>query len=160
MFKQIIEKDDEGFLFFVSSHKKELLLIITGIGLRIGMLIYYYVIHALIPTRLWGDVAYNYSDIDSIFTGEWDWEVLAYPPLTNFFLVFLKIMAFGIFEIYVFYAFFLEFIVAILFYFVLKQFGFLSQNKSNAILIYLISKILIYKCLLMRVNHAILSLDK
>ncbi|TFF87799.1 MAG: DUF2029 domain-containing protein [Promethearchaeota archaeon] len=115
---------------FKSQFRVEILLIILGIAIRIFMLIYYYVIHSLEPGRSWGDVKYNYQDIRSIFTGEWNWYQLAYPPLMNFFLVFLRVASFEIFELYVFYAFLLELSVCVLFYFVLKRFEIPKKNLA------------------------------
>jgi hypothetical protein len=101
-------------------------LILFGIIFRIFMLIFYYYVNSNpnIPWGGWGDVEANYYDVDTIFTGEWTWSTgdLPYPPLSIYFLLFLRIISFGNFELYVFYAFILEFIVALLFYPVLKQF--------------------------------------
>jgi hypothetical protein len=71
-----------------------------------------------------GDVRLNFYDIDSVFTGEWKWNQndLAYPPISVFLLVFLRVSAFNNLYIFFFYAFILELLTISLFYPVLKRF--------------------------------------
>ena len=108
------------------------LLIILGIAIRLFMIIFYY--YANLTPQIqwggWGDVSLNYDDIDSVFTGEWIWgkRDLAYPPLSIFFLVFLRVMSFGNFLVFAFYSFLLELIVALLFYVVLIKFEIPNRN--------------------------------
>jgi len=108
------------------------LLIIAGIAIRVFMIIFYY--YANLSPQIewggWGDVTLNYYDVDSVFTGEWIWSQgdLAYPPLSIYFLLFLRTMAFGNFLVFAFYAFLLELVVALLFYLVLKRFEIPNRN--------------------------------
>lgn len=110
----------------------ELFIIIVGLAIRIFMIIFYYYVNLNpnIHWGGWGDVYLNYYDVDTIFTGEWDWggSELIYPPLSIFFLLFLRVASFGSLEIFAFYAFLLEFIVATSFYFVLKKFVVPKRN--------------------------------
>jgi len=119
----MILKDQDGLWRIKNPRVLGILFIITGCGIRIFMLIYYYVIH-LDPTFPWGDIMINYHTTDSMFTGEWIWAPtdLEYPPLTLYILLFFKTISFGVFELFVFYAFILEFLTALSFYFVLKKF--------------------------------------
>ncbi|TFG22040.1 MAG: hypothetical protein EU532_14690 [Promethearchaeota archaeon] len=126
------EKNKEESWTFSSKYWMDVVLIFLGIFIRIFMLIFYYYVNSnpSIPWGGWGDVDSNYYDIDTIFTGEWIWNQgdLPYPPLSIYFLLSLRILSFGIFELYVFYAFLLEFCVAISFYFVLKRFSIPKRN--------------------------------
>jgi hypothetical protein len=119
----MFKKDQEGRWKLKNYQKIGILLIIIGIAIRIFMLIYYYIIH-LDPGVSWGDIMINYHTTDSMFTGEWIWDIkeLEYPPLTLYLLVFFKFISFDIFELFVFYAFFLELLISLSFYFVLKRF--------------------------------------
>lgn len=120
----MIKKNEEG-LWKIKNYKAlGLLFIILGISARIFMLIYYYINH-INPSVSWGDVMINYHTTDSMFTGQWIWDVkdLEYPPLTLFLLIFFKSISFGVFELFVFYAFILELLTSLSFYFVLKKFN-------------------------------------
>ena len=119
----MILKDQDGLWKIKNPRVLGILFIIIGIGIRIFMLIYYYVVH-LDPTFPWGDIMINYHTTDSMFTGEWIWgpAALEYPPLTLYLLIFLKAISFGIFELFVFYAFILELLISISFYYILKKF--------------------------------------
>ncbi len=109
-----------------------LILIIAGISIRLFMLIFYYIVNSgtIIAWGGWGDVGLNFHDVDTIFTGEWKWNPgeLVYPPLSVYFLLFLRIVSFDIIEIYVFYVFLLELLVTISFYFVLKKWAIPNSN--------------------------------
>lgn len=100
---------NQNFIEKILDYKAELL-VLAGFLIRIFMLIYYYYVHAINPAKSWGDVAINYRSN------------CCYPPLTLFFLDIFRLLSFGILEIFAFWAFLLEFIAAILFYFVLKRF--------------------------------------
>lgn len=121
------ENNNKTHLSLASKRWIGIFLIFLGLFIRIFMLIFYYYVNSdpNISWGGWGDVESNYHDIDTIFTGEWKWDQadLPYPPLSIYFLLFLRIVSFEIFELYVFYAFLLEFIVALLFYLILKKFS-------------------------------------
>lgn len=119
----MFEKDEEGRWKFINYKQIGILFIILGISIRIFMLIYYYIVH-VDPMVAWGDIMVNYHTTDSMFTGEWIWDIteLEYPPLTLYLLVFFKFISFNIFELFVFYAFLLELLVSLSFYFILKKF--------------------------------------
>ncbi len=120
----MFEKDQDGRWKLKNFELIGLTLIIIGISIRIFMLIYYYIIH-LDPGVSWGDIMINFHTTDSMFTGDWIWDIkdLEYPPLTLYLLIFFKFISFNIFELFVFYAFLLELLVALSFYFVLKKFA-------------------------------------
>jgi len=119
----MIKKDRNGLWKIKNYCELGILLVVIGIGIRIFMLIYYYITH-LDPGLSWGDVMINYHTTDSMFTGDWIWDVtqLEYPPLTLYFLIFFKVISFGVFEVFVFYAFILELLISLSFYFILKKF--------------------------------------
>jgi len=119
----MIKKDRNGLWKVKNYCELGILLVVIGVGIRIFMLIYYYITH-LDPGLSWGDIMINYHTTDSMFTGEWIWDVtqLEYPPLTLYFLIFLKFISFGVFEVFVFYAFILELLISLSFYFILKKF--------------------------------------
>ncbi|MHA1272670.1 MAG: hypothetical protein ACTSQS_04460 [Promethearchaeota archaeon] len=112
-------------------------LIFLGFFIRILMLFFYYYVNLNPDIKWggWGDVGLNYDDINSIFTGEWIWSPreLAYPPLSIYLLLFLRIASFDNILIYVFYAFLIELFVVIIFYFVLKKFEIPNRNLIYAI---------------------------
>jgi hypothetical protein len=68
-----------------------------------------------------------------VFTGEWSWnqDDLAYPPISVFFLVFLRVSAFNNLYVFFFYGFLLELLTISLFYPVLKKF---KVKHSKAIM--------------------------
>lgn len=102
------------------------ILIALGVGVRVLMLLFVYleIPFSFLGRGAMGDVLLNYYDIDSVFTGEWKWNQndLAYPPISVFLLVFLRIAAFNNLYIFFFYAFILELLTISLFYPVLKRF--------------------------------------
>jgi len=110
----MIKKDSNGLWKIKNYYKLGILLIVIGVGIRIFMLTYYYIAHLDLGLS-WGDIMINYHTTDSMFTGEWIWDVtkLEYPPLTLYFLIFFKIISFGVFEVFVFYAFILELLISI-----------------------------------------------
>ncbi len=120
----MFKKDQDGLWKIKNHYRLGIILIALGIGIRIFMLVYYYIVH-LDPSMSWGDVMINFHTTDSMFTGEWIWDIteLEYPPLTLYLLVFFKFISFGVFEVFVFYAFFLELLISLSFYFVLKKFN-------------------------------------
>jgi len=101
-------------------------LIALGIALRVFTLIFIYfeVAYTHFSRGAMGDVQLNFYDIESIFTGEWKWnqDDLAYPPITIYFLLFLRISAFNNIYVFFFYSFILEVATISLFYPVLKKF--------------------------------------
>ncbi|MHA2393660.1 MAG: hypothetical protein ACXAEX_17115 [Promethearchaeota archaeon] len=76
------------------------------------------------PAVSWGDIRVNFNNTNTIFTGEWIWRPteLEYPPLTLYLLVFFKFISFNSIEVFAFYAFFLELVVSLSFYIILKKF--------------------------------------
>ncbi|MFX1498508.1 MAG: hypothetical protein ACFFBH_13355 [Promethearchaeota archaeon] len=124
-------KDQEGLWKVKNYRLLGLLFVSVGVIIRIIMLIYYYIVH-LDPTFPWGDIMINYHTTDTMFTGEWIWAPtkLEYPPLTLYLLLILKVLSFGVFELFVFYAFLLEMLTSLLFYYILKKF-----NISNALFV-------------------------
>ena len=137
----MIKKDNNGLWKVKDYFKLGIFLVILGVGIRIFMLIYYYIVH-LDPSFPWGDIMINYHTTDSIFTGDWIWDVkdLEYPPLTLVFLIVFKFLSFGIFEIFVFYAFILELLVSISFYFILKKFDI--SNRVFVLGVFLVNPFL------------------
>jgi hypothetical protein len=126
------ENIDKKLWTIKKGYKISLLLIIAGIGIRIFMIIFYYFVNLNpnIPWGGWGDVNLNYHDVDTILSGDWVWSSgdLVYPPLSVYFILFLRVVSFNSVEVFAFYAFLLEFIVAISFYFVLKKFKISKRN--------------------------------
>jgi hypothetical protein len=103
-----------------------LFLIIIGILIRTWALFFYYWKSVSSPIGLesFGDVYQNFYDIDSVFTGEWIWSSidLAYPPLSIYFLVLLRLASFNNLYIFFFYSFIIEILITGIFYIVLKRF--------------------------------------
>lgn len=84
--------------------------IFTGIAIRIFMLIYYYYIHAIDPSRGWGDVELNFIPL------------YVYPPLSMILLEIFIVLSFGSVEVFAFWAFFFDMLITLMFYFVIKSF--------------------------------------
>jgi hypothetical protein len=111
-------------------NKRQRLLFITllviGISIRVFAFIFYYIRSISSPINLnsLGDVYLNFNDVESVFTGEWIWssEDLAYPPLSIYLLVILRVLAINNLYIFFFYCFLIEILVVTLFYFILKEF--------------------------------------
>ena len=74
--------------------KKVLILIFTGIFIRVVMLIYYYYTHIIYPNRSWGDVGLNFD------------HNRLYPPLGAMMLDTFRILSFNSIKIFVFWCFF------------------------------------------------------
>lgn len=112
---------------FMTLKSNYAILIAIGLTARIFTLIFTYIqiSYTFFGNFAMGDVYFNFYDIDSIFTGEWKWNQndLAYPPLTIYFLLFLRISAFNNVYIFFFYAFILEIITLVLVYSVLNRFN-------------------------------------
>ncbi|MCJ7647253.1 MAG: hypothetical protein MUP85_01445 [Candidatus Lokiarchaeota archaeon] len=134
----ILKRDEEGKWKIKNPYKLGLIFIAIGISVRIAMLVYYYIVHLNLGFP-WGDIFINYHTTDSMFTGEWIWEPteLEYPPLTLYFLIFFKIISFGIFELFVFYAFLLELLTSLSFYIILKKFNI--ENRHLVLGVFLIN---------------------
>ena len=98
--------------------KKALILILFGIIIRIFMLIYYYYSHIIYPNRSWGDIGLNFSR--SIY----------YPPLGTILLDLIRLLSFGIIEIFAFWAFIWDLGTVLMFYFVLKSFNIKNINYA------------------------------
>lgn len=107
-----IEKDNHSFLEKILDHKG-IILIFTGIAIRIIMLLFYYYTHISDPAKSWGDVGYNYNNSTSP----------VYPPLSVVLLVFVRTISFGSIFIFAFWAFFFDLLIMVMFYFVLKSFN-------------------------------------
>ncbi len=109
--------------FFTSKYG---VLIIVGIVFRILFLVltYFQKYYNFLGGAAYGDLGLNFYDVDSVFTGEWKWNQidLAYPPLTIYFLVLLRIIAFNNLNLFLLYAFVFEILITSLFYSVLKRF--------------------------------------
>jgi len=91
--------------------KKVLILIFTGIFLRVVMLMYYYYTHSIYPERSWGDVGLNFD------------HNRLYPPLGAMILDTFRILSFGSIEIFAFWSFIWDLGVVLMFYYVLKAFN-------------------------------------
>ncbi len=104
------KESKSNLIHFLFSHKT-LILILTGVLLRILMLIFYYVMQIIQPGRSWGDVEINYNQFD------------IYPPLTQVFLFVFKFLSFGSIEIFAFWAFFFDLLIMFVFYYVLKSYN-------------------------------------
>ncbi|MHA1106351.1 MAG: hypothetical protein ACTSPN_11650 [Promethearchaeota archaeon] len=134
----ILKGNEKGKWKIKNPYMLGIVFIAIGIGVRIAMLIYYYIVH-LNPGLSWGDILINYHTTDSMFTGEWIWDItkLEYPPLTLYLLVFFKMISFGIFELFVFYAFLLELLTSLSFYFILKKFN--NENRYYILGLFLVN---------------------
>ena len=106
-----IETNNHSFLEKILDHKG-IILIFTGVAIRIIMLLFYYYTHISDPARSWGDVGYNYNNSTSP----------VYPPLSVVLLVFFKEISFGSVFIFAFWAFLFDLLIMLMFYFVLKSF--------------------------------------
>ncbi|MBD3212128.1 MAG: hypothetical protein GF311_05905 [Candidatus Lokiarchaeota archaeon] len=104
-----------------------IILFAIGILIRILALAFYYWQSFSRPIGLdsFGDVYLNFYDIDSIFSGEWIWsqDDLAYPPLSIYILVLLRLISFNNLYIFFFYSFLIEILIIGIFYLVLKRFN-------------------------------------
>ncbi|GAG69696.1 unnamed protein product [marine sediment metagenome] len=66
------------------------------IAVRIFMLIFYYYIHVIDPSRSWGDVELNFIPL------------YVYPPLSMLLLEIFIVLSFGSLEVFTFWAFFIK----------------------------------------------------
>ena len=89
----MIQRDEEGYWKGKNLRLMGIIFVIIGISIRIFMLLFYY-IRFPTPGGQWGDVWINYHTTDTMFTGEWIWDItkLEYPPLTLYLLVFVKFL--------------------------------------------------------------------
>ncbi len=98
--------------------KKALVLIFTGIILRVLMLFYYYYTHMIYPGRSWGDVGLNFN------------KNIYYPPLGTIILDLFRLLSFGFIEVFAFWAFIWDLGTSLMFYFVLKSFKVKNINYA------------------------------
>jgi len=108
---------EKNFLEKILEHKA-LLLIVFGVIIRIGILLYYYYTHAIDPGRSWGDLgSYFESNLTS-------------TPLTVVFLEIFRFLSFGSIEIFAFWGFFGDLLTVLMFYLVLKNFKIKNINYA------------------------------
>lgn len=104
-----IKLEEKSFLEKLLDYKAPIF-IFTGIAIRIFMLIFYYYIHVIDPSRSWGDVELNFIPL------------YVYPPLSMLLLEIFIVLSFGSLEVFTFWAFFFDMLICLMFYFVIKSF--------------------------------------
>jgi len=104
-----IKLEEKSFLEKLLDYKAPIF-IFTGIAIRIFMLIYYYYIHAIDPSRGWGDVELNFIP------------TYLYPSLSMILLEIFIALSFGSVEVFAFWAFSFDMLISLMFYFVIKSF--------------------------------------
>ncbi len=101
-------------------NNKGKIFIVSGVLLRVFMLLFYYYVYSIDPSRSWGDIGHNFNPSG--------WSI--YPVLSVLLLALFRFLSFGIIEIFAFWGFLLDLIIMFEFYFVLKSFTLSKLDRA------------------------------